>query len=111
MEDNAEAAHVIRNQPLILSAIGGTLGCGDIAVPHDFAFVRAAIAVVADIPGCLAPAMQQDAELEEALEGSLFSYGMLPAEHDDRLTGLTQPPEPLGQPAGHSSARSASAGP
>jgi hypothetical protein len=39
--------------------------------------------------------MQQDAELDQALEGSIFPYGMLPAEHDDRLAGLTQPPEPL----------------
>lgn len=51
--------------------------------------------------------MQQDTELEEALEGRLFSYGMLPAEHDDRLTGFTQPPELVREAAGHSSARSA----
>jgi hypothetical protein len=39
--------------------------------------------------------MQQDAKLKQALEGSIFCGGMLPAAHDDRLAGLTQPPEPL----------------
>lgn len=51
--------------------------------------------------------MQEDAKLEEAFEGRLFSYGMLPAEHDDRLAGLTQLPELVREAVGHSSARSA----
>jgi len=96
MKDDAEAAHVIRVHVFISPVIGRAFGGDDSAVPQKLAFVRAAVAVVTDIPGCLAPAVQQDAKLEEALEGGLLSYGMLPAEHDDRLTRLTQQPEPLG---------------
>lgn len=91
----------------IPSAIGGAFGGGDIAVPRDCTLIRAAVAVVADRPGRLAPAMHEDAELDETLEGSLLLRAMLPAEHDDRLAGLTQPPELVRQAAGHSSVRSA----